>query len=82
MKHILITLQIQNGEYRYEIPLVRQTKCKSLDFAATWEASHFYGKYSYKMDEAWYFHGGEVAVSVKGIRELSKDHYDILKQYL
>jgi hypothetical protein len=82
MKYILIHLQVQNGEYRYDCKSVHQTKCKNIYFAGERHAAGFYGGLDGRNGEWWEFNGGEVAVRCSLVHELTKQEYEILNKYL
>jgi len=88
-KHIIVHLTVIDGEreHDYRIPLI--TKAKDIYFAALHYAAHFYPfyetPYHYKDDQKglgkFYAFGGEIAVILSNVKEIPKEHYDILKKY-
>lgn len=85
MRYFFIQLKIQNGEYQYYSQAVTFSKNKqhTAEGIADEKASTFYeGCNPDEEDGGYYFYAGEVHVKVSLAKEISKEHYDILNQYL
>jgi hypothetical protein len=81
MKHVFIKLKIQCGEYEFYALSVHITSFTPNVYAESY-AQNFYGSNHYQIDNAYYYYGGEVAVSVYEYREITADNYNILTQFL
>jgi hypothetical protein len=82
MKYVFLRLKIINGEYEYSSQGVHQiSKRRSLDVFAREYAKTFYGGKSYKEDEYYFFNGGEVAVRVSSVVEITEAEYNVLNKF-
>jgi hypothetical protein len=82
MKYIFIDLKVVNGEYEYSCKSVHVTKAANISFVAEKHAGTFYGGRVSRSDTSWYFYGGEVAVQVANVKEISEQQYQTLKQFI
>ncbi len=82
MRYWFLDLQITCGEYEFNSTSVHETDKKEFD-AETY-AKEFYDNNDDDTEdnEIYYFNGGEVAVEVCRIDEITKKEYDILKEYI
>jgi hypothetical protein len=82
-KYVFLRLKVQNGEYEYSNDSVHQLpeELKPEEFADLY-ASEFYAGKSEKVDDYYYFNGGEVAVKVREITEITEKEYGILNKYI
>ena len=89
MKYYFITLEIQDGLHGYFSYSVIESD-KTLEEVSEQEASTWYdyedaedGDYPRKEEGEYYYYPVEdVTVSVYAAREISKEHFDILTQYI
>ena len=80
VKHLLITLEIQDGERQYKERCLHTTKATNLDFAVQRYAAGFFQSHScYRDGNAWYQDNGEIAVCVESYSELAKYEYDLIQ---
>ena len=83
VRHILITLEIREGERDHAVHVLETTKAKNLDFVAQRiAASYYYGTDTYRIDNSWYMYGGEISVTVHDWKELKEYEYEVMKQYI
>jgi hypothetical protein len=82
-KFILIKIKIQCGEYEFSSNSVHEISSKkNVNKFAETHAEDFYGIKAYKDDNVHYFNGGEVAVQVKAVAEITKEEYEVLNKFL
>lgn len=76
-------LEERNGEYEYQIP-VRFTAASKREATKiiTKAAKNWYGDYSHKDDNHYYFYGGEVCVCAGGFKEIYKSTYKEIAGYV
>jgi len=80
MKYLFIELQIQDGERRHTHRTLHTTNCKNINFAAQRYAATYWGDSSRDFGgNAWYAHGGEIAIECTDVQELTKPEYDFLQ---
>lgn len=82
-KFVYMNLEVQDGERRYSCKSVHEI-AGNIDpmAAADKHASMFYFGTPEKESESYFFNGGEIAVTVKGAREINKYEYDVLSNFL
>ena len=82
-KFIFIRLKIQCGEYDYTSKSVHEIP-NTADINAFGEeyASNFYSNKSHEDGDVYYFNGGEIAVTCKGVQEITAEEYHILNKFL
>lgn len=78
MKYLFIKLTVQNGEYNGEEKVLHVTKCDNIQFVAHRYAAKFYGGVPERDSVWWCYYGGEVAVRMDNVVELTKEQYDYL----
>lgn len=84
-KHIFVVLKERNGEYEYSHRSVHELPN---NLSVTAErisknyAKEFYGGKPEHNDGGYYFHNGEIFVSVKLWYFISKKDYNTLRKYL
>lgn len=84
MKHLLVTLRIQNGEYSYHSTALHEVadNVNENEFAEN-EARTFYDEATVdEQPEAYYFNAGEVAVSIGSVKTVPLKDAIVLKKYL
>ncbi len=84
MKYVLIEIRTQDGEHQYTGRLLKVVHPRTnLDKLAEQESKEYWGDEDAYLDgRDWFHQGGTVATRVQGIKELSKEHYDVLTQYI
>jgi hypothetical protein len=83
-KYLFVSLHIQNGEYEHysnSVHVVDETT-DSEKFAEDHAGINFYGSENYKEDNAYYYFGGSIAVSVNDFREISEEDFNVLSRFL
>lgn len=84
MRHYFIgQLEERNGEYEYKVPVrliaaSREIASKALEKTA----QNWYGDYSQKYNDGYYFYSGEICVCAGGCKEISKSAYDEISGYV
>ena len=80
MKYLFIILIVQDGENRHDHKILHTTKCKDINFAAQWYASHLYGygELTQHGKDWWEFYAGCIAVQMYTVRELSEYEYNLM----
>jgi len=73
-KYLFIELSVQDGERQHTHLCLHATKAKNLDFVAQRYAAQYWGE-SYRDDDVWYAHGGEIAIRLTRFKELTKAKY-------
>lgn len=83
-KFVFISLEERNGEREYTHNIVREIpeKTDAWDYGDKNLAAQWYADDADEQDDGYYFNGGEVCVSVKGARDITKEEYDVLKKFL
>jgi hypothetical protein len=82
MKYIFLRLKVINGEYEYSSQSVHQISKKSnINLFAEKYAKTFYGGNSYIEDNYYFFNGGEVAVRVSNVVEITEAEYNVLNKF-
>lgn len=84
MTHYFIgQLEERNSEYEYQIP-VRFTAAseKAAAKVLTKTARNWYGGYSQKDEDCYYFHSGEVCVQAGGYKEIPESVYTALNGFV
>ncbi|GAB1235232.1 hypothetical protein [Ferrigenium sp. UT5] len=84
MTHYFIgQLGERNGDYEYKVP-VRFTAAseKEASNALTKTARNWYGDYSQKDGDCYYFHSGEVCVQAGGYKEVPESVYTALNGFV
>ena len=83
MKRIFLNLKIQNGEYEYNSKSVHTVNEGVINenFAQSY-ASIFYDKPAHRDGDVHYFHGGEVAVKVYEVKDISEEEFNVLSKFL
>jgi len=82
MKYIFLNLKIINGEYEYSSKSVHAiSKRRNIDVFANKYAKDFYTKKAYSDGDYYFFNGGEVAVRVKTVQEITENEYQILNKF-
>ena len=79
MKKLYIELTVQDGERKHTHRVLTQTTCEDTNFAAQWYAAHFWGE-SKREDDWWSSWGGEIAIRLVKVVELSETEYEILNK--
>jgi hypothetical protein len=82
MKHLFVHLEVQNGEYRYSCKSVHVTKAKNIKLVGERHAASFYSNMDGRNGDWWEFNGGEVAVRLYSVKEITNYEYNTLKNYL
>ena len=78
-KYLFITLSIRDGEREHTHRVLHTTKCKNIDFAAEYYAAHFWGE-SELCDGAWYAWGGEIAIKLDSVKQITYPEYQYLNE--
>lgn len=83
-KFIFINLKIQNGDYEYHSKTVHElTEGITKEEYAEDFASGFYGgDVEREHNGTCYFHGGEVAVKVCSVDDITEKEYNVLNKFL
>jgi hypothetical protein len=76
-KHILITLTIQDGERTHTHRCLSTSTAKNIMLTAQRFAASFYSDGGSRDNDWWWF-GGEVAVCVENVIEISEYEYQLL----
>lgn len=83
-KYIFIELKEKNGEYEYKHKsihaLLDYKKINAAKFVKNYLKDFYSGKIDSE-DGGYYFHGGEVFVSISSWRFISKEQYEVLNQF-
>ena len=81
MKHLLITLIVQDGENRHDHRILHTTPGDNIQYAAQKYASNYYGDNSELNKETgwWEFNAGCIAVQMYSVVELSEYEYKLIK---
>ena len=82
MKYLFIHLIIQDGERRHDHKIVHITTGKNINFAAERYAANYWGKSHSRNCNWWCQWGGEIAVKVARVKELTEKEYKILNKYI
>lgn len=81
MKHLFITLSIQDGEREHTHRILHNTTGKNIDFAAERYASTYWGEGEGEIGHRgrilWWF-WGEFTVRVESVVEISDDEYKVI----
>lgn len=81
MKYLLISIEIQHGEYRFMERCLCETEQSDLGNAAREYAKDFYCDTEYDEDDDLYIvNGWELAYRITSYSEISKEVYDMLEQ--
>jgi len=79
MKYLFIELEVQNGEYEHTERVLHTTKANNIRFAAERYAATFYGELKTELyDGRWMFNGGEIAVTLVKVIQLTPEEYILL----
>jgi len=84
-KYIFIELEERNGEYEYTHKSVHELLDDKKTTTNKFVKNHvkeFYGGKAKPYDGGYYFHGGEVFVSISSWKSISKEQHDVLNQFL
>ncbi len=81
-KHLLITLEVQDGEHRHTHRVLHTTRAKNIGFAGERYVSTYYENFAYRNDVWWNFNGGTIAVRLERVVELSYEQVEMLKPLL
>ena len=80
MKYLFIELKIQDGEREHTHRVLHTTNAKNIQFAAQRYAAQYWGKSELSF-KAWFTHGGEIAIEVSDVKELTKFEYDLMYKF-
>lgn len=78
MKHLFITLEIQDGEREYTYRVLHTTPGNNINFAAERYASKFWGEGERERDFWWFFH--EITVRVYTVIELTENEFKLMSE--
>lgn len=82
-RFLLITLETQNGEYTHRERIIKQIRKRQKALTqAEIVASQWYSGDMREEKDVYYFHCGEVAVSVDNVQEIPANEIAILKKYI
>ena len=83
MRYWFLKIGIRNGEYEYSSCSVHKTPKKE-EFDAEDYAQDFYGGGSEETygKGTYYFNGGEVAVEVGNLKEITLKEYNVLNKFV
>jgi hypothetical protein len=83
MKHLLITLKIQDGEREHTHRCLHTTTGNNVQFAAQHYASNYWGegeRDKILSKDRWWFFGGEIAVLVESVTELTENEFKLMDE--
>jgi hypothetical protein len=96
MKRLFIQLKIQDGEREHNHRVTTVTNCENIYFAAAWYAAHYWGETDWieksncyylckgvetkGVEPTFYQHGGEIAVTVGKVEELTQAEFNLLNK--
>ena len=80
MRHLLITLEVQDGERRHTVRNLHTTKANDINFAAERYAASYWGHGTRDNCDEWWWINGEFAIRVFSCVELSKADYVTLSK--
>lgn len=78
-KKLFIELDVRDGERVHTHRVLTETTCEDINFAGQWYASHYWGE-TYRDGNSWYAWGGEIAITLKEVKELTKDEFKLLNK--
>ena len=82
-KHILVTLKIVCGEYEFSSKHLATLNLRRNEWRyALSYAKDFYGACTSTSDDTFYFNGGEIAVSVRGVAQVSAADAEVLARFI
>lgn len=82
-RYFLGVLEERNGEYEYQIPIRFTAASEQVAAEAlTRSAENWYGNYSQKDGDRYYFHSGEVCVQAGEYKEIPKSTYTELNGFI
>lgn len=79
MKYLFIELLIREGEREHDHRVLTTTDANDIKFAAQRYASTYWGE-GERDGMYWYAHGGEIAIRVESVVELSEYEYKLLSR--
>lgn len=78
MKYWFLNIEIRNGEYEYNSLSLHTGKFNAEEYV-----KGFYNDDGEESDNGeYYFNGGEVACSIKKLKEITKKEYDVLRKFI
>lgn len=77
IKYLYIRIMVRDGEREHLHHCLNETKCDNINFAAEWYTSHFWGE-STRDDNSWYAWNNEICITLKEVRELTKEKFEYL----
>jgi len=82
MKYLLIEIEERNGEQEYRQHYLKTYSGKKTnEQVADQVCSKWYMGKSEHVDDMYYFDGGSIGASVLSVKEIPKEHFEILKLY-
>jgi hypothetical protein len=78
-KYLYIRLTVREGEREHTHHCLHTTRAENINFAAELYAARFWGT-SYRDDSTWYAWGGEIAITLEKVQEISAEKYNELHE--
>lgn len=76
MKHLLITLEVRDGEREHTHRCLHTTRGNNIQFAAERYASTYWGEGTREDDYWWFF--GEIIVKLERVTELTEYEFKLM----
>lgn len=78
-KKLFIELNVRDREREHTHRVLTETNCEDINFAGQWYASHYWGE-SYRDGNSWYAWSGEIAITLKEVKELTNNEFKLLNK--
>jgi hypothetical protein len=84
-KYLYLVLKEHNGEYQYfhkNVHILPNSRAVTIKSYSENYLKGFYGGKIFKEDDGYFFHGGEVFVSIYSSKMISEEEYNLLRNFL